>query len=67
MEVLRNLFEDIDLEKAPSLLDKPANPAAVDASAAAASVAAAPAVVCARPQFRRRDADELIIPVKLLC
>jgi hypothetical protein len=67
MEVLRNLLEDIDFVKAPSLFDKQAKPAADEASAADVSAAAAPAVVWARPQFRRREAEEPIIPVKLLC
>jgi hypothetical protein len=45
MEVLRNLLEDIDFVKAPSLFDKQAKPAADEASAADVSAAAAPAVV----------------------
>ena len=67
MDVLRNLLEDIDFVNAPSLFDKQAKPAADEASAADVSAAAAPAVVWARPQFRRREAEEPIIPVKLLC
>jgi hypothetical protein len=67
MDVLRNLLEDIDFVNAPSLFDKQAKPTADEASAADVSAAAAPAVVWARPQFRRREAEEPIIPVKLLC
>jgi hypothetical protein len=65
MEALRNLFDEKDLENAPSLFDKPANPAGVAESVA--SDAGGPAVVWARPQFRRRVADDPMIPVKLVC
>ena len=65
MDALRNLFDEKDLENAPSLFDNPANPAGVAESVA--SDAGGPAVVCARPQFRRRVADDPMIPVKLVC
>ena len=65
MDALRNLFDEKDLENAPSLFDKQANPAGVAESVA--SAAGGPAVVCARPQFRRRVADDPMIPVKLVC
>ena len=68
MDESRNRLDDDDLQNAPSLLDKPANPwpPAVD-DISAISVQACPAVVCARPQFLRRVADDPKIPVKLVC
>jgi hypothetical protein len=43
MDALRNLFDEKDLENAPSLFDKPANPAGVAESVT--SAAGGPAVV----------------------
>ena len=68
MDALRNRFDENDLENAPSLFDKPANPAPpAPPAASVASAGAGPAVVCARPQFRRLAEDEPNIPVKLVC
>ena len=72
MEASRNLLDDNDLEtwNAPSLLDNPAKPGPdADEQSTEPSCAAVPAVVCARPQFRRRADDDgpPRAPVKLLC
>ena len=67
MDESRNRFDDSDFEKAPSLLDKPANPGPAADDDSAISSQAWPAVVWARPQFLRRVADEPKIPVKLAC